>query len=184
MIYELEVAGLKRELPLFKVRDDLYIAAFIIFGDVELTCACARDLIQIAPAHDILITAEAKSIPLIHEMARQLGHNDYVVARKTPKVYMKNLLKVSVNSITTEKEQMLCIGDKEVELLRGKRVLIIDDVISTGESLAAIEKLVQEAGGEIVGKMAALAEGDAAQRDDIRYLAPLPLFGADGTPRK
>ena len=184
MTYELEVAGLKRDLPLFKVSDDLYIAAFIIFGDVELTCACARDLIQSAPAHDILITAEAKSIPLIHEMARQLGHNDYVVARKTPKVYMKNLLKVSVNSITTEKEQMLCIGDKEVELLRGKRVLIIDDVISTGESLAAIEKLVQEAGGEIVGKMAALAEGDAAQRDDIRYLAPLPLFGADGTPRK
>lgn len=180
--YRLNVAGVERELKLFPVSDTLSIAAFILFGDVELTVACARSLAALAPEHDILVTAEAKSIPLIHEMAKQLGENEYVIARKGEKVYMEDIVKVSVNSITTQKKQILCIGKRESELMRGKRVLIVDDVISTGESLAAIEKLVEAVGGNVVGKMAVLAEGDAIERKDIKVLAPLPLFDANGEP--
>ena len=180
MFHTMTIAGLKRDLPICKVTDDLYIAGFVIFGDPELTVACAAELLKKAPEYDILVTAEAKSIPLICEMARQAGDNDYVIARKTPKVYMENIIKVSVNSITTQKEQFLCIGDTEIEKMRGKRCLIVDDVISTGESLDAIERLVNESGGIIVGKMAVLAEGDAAKRDDITYLEALPLFNGDG----
>ena len=178
--YTLNVAGLKRDLPLFKVNDNLQIAAFILFGDVELTECCAKALLEKAPEYDIMVTAEAKSIPLIYEMAKQAGTNKYVIARKRPKVYMKNLLSVSVNSITTHGEQMLYIGEDDVELLKGKRVLVIDDVISTGESLKAIEKLVEKAGGTVVAKMAVLAEGDAADRLDIVALEKLPLFDKDG----
>lgn len=180
--YSIEVAGVKRDLRLFSVNDNLKIAAFILFGDVELTVACSRELLKKAPEYDILVTAEAKSIPLIHEMARQAGDNSYIIARKAPKVYMENLLKVTVNSITTQNEQHLYLGDEEVSKMRGKRCLIVDDVISTGESLAAIEKLVGEAGGIVVGKMAVLAEGDAAGREDITVLAGLPLFDSMGEP--
>ena len=178
--YELNVAGLKRDLPLCRVNDELYIGAFVMFSDVELTCACARELLKLAPKHDVLITAESKGIPLIHEMARQEGVNHYVVARKGPKLYMQNIIYTEVNSITTEKKQVLCIGSKEADMMRGKRVLIIDDVISTGESLHAIETLVEQVGGNIVGKMAVLAEGDAINREDITVLAPLPLFDSEG----
>ncbi len=178
----MEVAGLKRDLRLFSVNENLKIAAFIVFGDVELTAHCASELLKKAPEYDILVTAEAKSIPLIYEMARQAGNNDYIIARKAPKVYMENLLKVNVNSITTQKEQVLCIGDTEVNKMKGKRCLIVDDVISTGESLAAIEELVKEAGGIVVGKMAVLAEGDAIERKDITVLEKLPLFDKDGDP--
>ena len=179
--YKLKVAGVERDLELFLVRDIMFIAAFILFGDVELTVKCAAELVKKAPEHDILITAEAKSIPLIHEMARQLGENEYVIARKGPKVYMKNIVKVNVNSITTDHEQILCIGEREKKLLENKRVLIVDDVISTGESLEALEMLVEKAGGKIVGQMAVLAEGDAIERKDITVLEHLPLFNPDGT---
>ncbi len=178
--YPIEIAGVKRNLRLFNVNDNLKIAAFILFGDVEIAVASAKELLKKAPEYDILVTAEAKSIPLICEMARQAGDNDYIIARKAPKVYMENILKVNVNSITTQKEQILCIGDTEAEKMRGKRCLIVDDVISTGESLNAIESLVKEAGGIIVGKMAVLAEGDAAKRDDIIFLNRLPLFDGNG----
>lgn len=165
---------------MFPVNDKLTIAAFIIFGDVELTVNCAGELLKKVPEHDIMITAEAKSIPLIHEMARQKGVNDYVIARKKPKVYMSDIIEVSVNSITTHDEQKLYLGKEDADKLSGKRVLIVDDVISTGESLAALEKLVERAGGSIVGRAAILAEGDAAVRNDITYLEELPLFDADG----
>lgn len=178
--YTMEIAGLERELPLCKVSDNLYIAAFIMFSDVEITRACAADLLKLAPEHDIMITAEAKGIPLLYEMARQAGQNDYIVARKAPKVYMDNVVTVNVRSITTAKEQTLCLGDREVGLLRGRKVLIVDDVISTGESLEALEKLVEAAGGNIAGRMAVLAEGDAAKRDDLIYLKELPLFDKNG----
>ena len=178
--YTMEIAGLKRALPLFPVNDNLQIAAFILFGDVEITKACATELLKKAPEYDIMITAECKSIPLIYEMARQSGQNDYIIARKGPKVYMEDIITTSVDSITTAHTQSLCIGKAEVELMQGKRVLIVDDVISTGESLAAIEELVLKAGGNIVGKMAILAEGDAINRQDITVLAPLPLFNAEG----
>lgn len=179
--YPITVAGVKRNLPLCKVSDDLYIGAFVIFGDVELTMAAASELLKIAPPHDIMITAESKGIPLLYEMARQSGENKYLIARKSPKLYMKNVFSTEVNSITTAKKQTLYIDSDDVELMRGKRVLIIDDVISTGESLRAVEKLVKQAGGIVAGRMAILAEGDAKYRDDIQYLEYLPLFNADGT---
>ncbi len=179
--YEITVAGLKRQLPICKVNDNLYIGAFIMFGDVELTVNSAKELLKVAPEHDIMITAESKGIPLIHEMARQSGVNDYIVARKAPKLYMKNLVTTKVDSITTANIQTLCIGEKEANLMKGRRVLIVDDVISTGESLKAIETLVKQVGGNIVGKMAVLAEGDAIKRTDIKVIAHLPLFNEDGT---
>ena len=178
--YTMEIAGLKRDLPLFPVNENLFIAAFILFGDVEITKASAKALLEKAPEYDIMMTAECKSIPLIYEMARQSGQNDYVIARKSPKVYMDGLITTNVDSITTAHTQSLCIGQAEIDLIKDKKVLIVDDVISTGESLAAIEELVIKAGGNIVGKMAILAEGDAADRDDIIFLEPLPLFNAEG----
>ena len=181
MTYPMHVAGLTRDLPLCKVTDNLYIGAFVIFGDVELTIACARELLKKAPEYDVLITAESKGIPLAYEMARQAGTNRYLLARKSPKLYMKNVFTVKVNSITTAKEQILCIDQDDVDFMQGKRVLIVDDVISTGESLHAVEELVKQAGGNVVGRMAILAEGEATERDDIIYLEKLPLFNADGS---
>ena len=178
--FTIDIAGMKRDLKLFTVNDSLYIAAFIMFGDVEITKHCANELLKIVPEHDIMVTAECKGIPLLYEMARQSGENNYIVARKGPKVYMEDLLTVEVDSITTDHKQTLCIGKSEIDALKGKRVLIVDDVISTGESLSALEMLVEKAGGIIVGKAAVLAEGDAMERDDIQFLAPLPLFDADG----
>lgn len=180
--YKINVAGLERDLPLCPINDKLKIGAFVIFGDVELTVASARELIKLMPEHDIMITAESKGIPLIHEMARQTGENTYVLARKKPKLYMKNIFKSTVRSITTEGEQALYIDGEDVRKMRGKRVVIIDDVISTGASLKAIEKLVDDAGGIIVAKLAILAEGDARDRDDIKYLEYLPLFNTEGDP--
>ena len=174
--YHLTVAGCERDLPICKVNDNLYIAAFVIFGDVELTVACARELVKKLPPHDIMITAESKGIPLIHEMARQSGVNDYIVARKFPKLYMSSPFSVELHSITTAKKQELFIDETDVALMKGKRVVIIDDVISTGESVKAVESLVAKADGRVVGKLTILAEGDAKDREDITYLEQLPLF--------
>ena len=181
MTYEMDIAGLKRELPLCKVTDDLYIGAFVMFGDVELTVHCAAELLKRAPEYDYIIAPEAKAIPLLYEMARQSGAERYFLARKVPKAYMTGVFEVSVKSITTMSVQRLIIDTADAELIKGKRMLIVDDVISTGESLRAMEKLVTQAGGIIVGRMAVLAEGDAADRDDIITLAPLPVFNPDGT---
>ena len=181
MYYQMEVAGLTRKLPICRVTDDLYIAGFVIFGDQELTVACARELLKKAPEYDYLITAEAKGIPLAHEMARQTNADKYFLARKAPKLYMTGVFTSSVHSITTEKEQTLYLDTADAEMMRGKRILIVDDVISTGESLMALELLVERSGGIIAGKMAVLAEGDAMDRDDLIYLEKLPLFNPDGT---
>lgn len=177
------VAGLQRELPICKVADDLYIGAFICFGDAELTVACARDLLKLVEneEYDYLFTAEAKSIPLIHEMARQSGAKKYFIARKGPKVYMPDPIHVEDKSITTAGTQRLYLGSDDAELIRGKRIVLMDDVISTGGSLLAMENLVALAGGTVVDRIAVLAEGAAAQRKDIKFLAPLPVFNADGT---
>lgn len=169
------IAGCDRELPLCPVSDKLDIAAFIMFNDVEITEKVATELLKISPEHDVVVTAEAKGIPLGYEMARQ-GCRNYVVARKGVKVYMQNPISVTVNSITTQREQKLYFGEDEINFIKGKRVLIADDVISTGESLVAIEELVEKAGGNVVGKVTVLAEGDAANRDDIIFLEKLPLF--------
>ena len=180
--HEMTIAGLTRKLPICRINEHLRIAAFVIFGDVELTCACARELLKKAPEHDIMITSESKGIPLLYEMARQSGENRYIVARKMQKLYMSDVFACKVNSITTAAEQTLYLDGKDASFLKGRRVLIVDDVISTGESLRAIETLVQHAGGIIVGKLAILAEGAAAQREDIQYLERLPLFNAEGEP--
>ena len=181
MTYEMDVAGLKRELPLCKVSDDLYIGAFVMFGDVELTVHCAAELLKRAPEYDYLIAPEAKAIPLLYEMARQSGADKYFLARKGPKAYMSGVFEVDVKSITTMSVQKLVIDTADAELIKGKRMLIVDDVISTGESLHALETLVTECGGVVAGRMAPLAEGDAAERSDIIFLNKLPLFNADGT---
>ena len=178
--YRMNIAGLMRDLPLCPLNDKLSIGAFVIFGDPELTVACARELLMRAPEYDYLLTAEAKGIPLIHEMARQHGDSTYMLARKAPKLYMTGVMEVKVRSITTAAEQKLYIDTADAEKMRGKRILIVDDVISTGESLRAIETLVNQAGGIICGKMCILAEGDAQNRDDLVYLEKLPLFTADG----
>ncbi|MEI3101773.1 MAG: phosphoribosyltransferase family protein [Oscillospiraceae bacterium] len=181
MTYEMDIAGLKRELPLCKVADDLYIGAFVMFGDVELTVHCASELLKRAPEYDYIIAPEAKAIPLLYEMARQSAADRYFLARKSAKAYMSDVFEVQVKSITTAQVQKLVLDKADADFIRGKRMLIVDDVISTGESLQAMEELVDKAGGIIAGKMAVLAEGDAQDRDDIITLAPLPLFNPDGS---
>ncbi len=181
MEYKMNIAGLERSLPLCKVADDLYIAAFILFGDVEITKAAATELLKRAPEYDIMLTAECKSIPLIYEMARQSGDDNYIIARKGTKVYMHDVISAEVNSITTAHPQVLYLDGEAVNAIKGKRVLIVDDVISTGESLKCLELLAEKAGANIVGKMAVLAEGDAAERPDIICLEKLPLFNSDGS---
>ena len=181
MTYEMDIAGLKRELPLCKVADDLYIGAFVMFGDVELTVHCASELLKRAPEYDYIIAPEAKAIPLLYEMARQSAADRYFLARKSAKAYMSDVFEVQVKSITTAQVQKLVLDKADADFIRGKRMLIVDDVISTGESLQAMEELVNKAGGIIAGKMAVLAEGDAQDRDDIITLAPLPIFNPDGS---
>ena len=181
MTYEMDIAGLKRELPLCRVTDDLYIGAFVMCGDVELTVHCAAELLKRAAEYDYLIAPEAKAIPLLYEMARQSGAEKYFVARKAAKAYMSGVFEVEVRSITTMHIQKLVIDKADAEMIKGKRVIIVDDVISTGESLHAMEELVHRAGGIIAGKMAVLAEGDAYDRTDIITLGKLPLFNADGS---
>lgn len=180
MFYRLNVAGLERELPLCPIGDNLNIGAFVLFGDVELTESCARELCKRAPEHDVMITAESKGIPLIHAMCRIAGENRYVLARKSVKLYMRDVVKCEVQSITTSARQTLYIDGADAEYMRGKRVLIVDDVISTGGSLHALEELVRQSGGIIAGKMAILAEGDAIDRKDIIVLGKLPLFDGQG----
>lgn len=180
--YTMTIAGLERSLPLCPISETLKIGAFVIFGDPELTTACAEALNARCPEHDILITAESKGIPLICEMARLNGNERYVLARKSAKLYMQNVFSAEVNSITTDHKQVLYLDGADAQRMKGKRVVIVDDVISTGESLRALETLVEKAGGNVVGRMAILAEGDATKRSDILYLEKLPLFDKDGEP--
>ena len=176
----MKIAGLERDLPLCPLNDSLMIAGFVIFGDPEITTACAEALLEKAPEYDYIITAEAKGIPLAHEMARLAGNQKYFVARKYPKLYMTGVFEAELRSITTNKVQKLYLDTADAELIKGKKILLVDDVISLGESIAAVEHLVKEAGGIVCGKMTVLAEGDAANRDDIIYLEKLPLFDKDG----
>lgn len=181
MEYKMKIAGLDRALPLCEVNADLYIGAFVMFGDAELTVACAKALLERAPEYDIILTAEAKGIPLAYEMAKQHKDSFYCVARKAPKLYMKDVFSVVVRSITTARQQTLYLDANDAEKMRGKRILIVDDVISTGESLHSLEVLAAKCDANIVGRMAVLAEGAALERGDIIYLEKLPLFNSDGT---
>lgn len=173
--YTLHVAGLTRELPVCKVNDHMDIAAFIMFSDVELTVACARDLLAKCPEFDVILTAEAKGIPIAYEMSRQSG-KQWIPARKGAKLYMREPVVIEDQSITTVGKQTLVIDKKDLDYMDGKRILIVDDVISTGGSLRALEALAAKCTGTVVGRAAVLAEGDAAQRTDIIFLEPLPLF--------
>ena len=159
--YTLHIAGLTRELPICKVNDHMDIAAFIMFSDVELTEACAAALLKKAPEFDVILTAEAKGIPLAYEMARQSGKY-WIPARKGPKLYMREPVIIEDQSITTAGKQTLVIDKKDIEYMDGKRILIVDDVISTGGSLHALETLAAKSTGTVVGCCAALGEGAAA----------------------
>lgn len=174
-VYKMTIAGCQRQLPICPISDSLDIAGFVMFGDVEVTEAAAKVLMEKCPEHDVIVTAESKGIPLAYEMAR-IGCRNYVVARKGIKAYMEEPIHVEVKSITTDHVQKLYLSKADCENLRDKRILIVDDVISTGESLAAIEELLHSVGGQVVGKACVLAEGDAKDRTDIIYLEPLPLF--------
>ena len=178
--YHMTIAGCERDLPLCPLNDTMQIAGFVMFGDPELTTACAKELLERAPAYDYLITAEAKGIPLVHEMARLAGNQKYFLARKYPKLYMTGVMEVSLRSITTNKEQKLYLDVADAALIKGKRILVVDDVVSLGDSMRALEHLVSEAGGTVCGKMSVLAEGDAMNRDDLIYLEKLPLFDKEG----
>ena len=173
--YELKVAGLTRQLPVCPLSENVYIAGFVMFSDVELTVACATELLKKVPDFDVIVTAESKGIPLAYEMSRQCGKK-YIPARKMQKLYMTNPKCVEVKSITTDAVQKLYLSGEDMAYLKGKNVLIVDDVISTGESLRALEKLVEAAEGVIVGKSAVLAEGDAANRTDLIFLEKLPII--------
>ena len=173
--YELHVAGLTRQLPICKVNDDISFAAFIMFGDVEMTVAAAKGLLEKSPEFDVIVIAESKGIPLAYEMARQSGKT-YIPARKSSKLYMHDPIEIEVKSISTAQKQTLWLDQADIDIIKGARVLIADDVISTGESLSALEELVTKAGGNIVGKAFVLAEGDAAERDDIIYLGVIPII--------
>ncbi len=180
LYYRMNIAGCERALPLCELTDELMIAAFVIFGDPELTTACAAALLEKVPEYDYMITAEAKGIPLIHEMARLAGNQRYMLARKGTKLYMRDILDVTVRSITTDREQHLYLDGPDAELMKGKRILLVDDVISLGDSMHALEELVKAAGGIVCGRATILAEGKAADRDDIVYLEKLPLFNRKG----
>lgn len=179
-VYKMDIAGMERELPICPVNENLSIGAFVMFGDVELTKHAAAELLKRAPKCDYLIAPEAKAIPLVYEMSRQSGI-PYLLARKKAKAYMSGVFRVDVQSITTAGVQTLVIDTADADKMKGRDIIIVDDVISTGESLRAMEELVGQAGGNIVCKMAVLAEGDAANREDITVLAPLPLFKPDGS---
>lgn len=174
--YDITVAGMQRSLPVVPISDKVSIASFVIFGDTEIVEPCARALAAKLPEIDYLITAEAKSIPLIYEMAKVMKMPRYIIARKSVKSYMANPIVTKVKSITTDREQMLCLDEKDIRLLKGSRVAIVDDVISTGGSIAAVETLVTQAGGTVVAKAAILAEGEAAERDDIIFLGSIPVM--------
>ena len=178
--YHMTIAGCERDLPMCPLNESMMIAGFVIFGDPELTTACAEELLKRVPEYDYMITAESKGIPLVHEMARLAGNQKYFLARKAPKLYMTGILQVDVHSITTAKEQKLFLDIADAAIMKGKRILLVDDVVSLGDSMRALEQLVLTAGGEIAGRATILAEGDAASREDLIYLEKLPLFDKNG----
>ena len=174
--YTLHVAGLTRELPIIKLSYDLSIASFVILGDTEIVKKTAPMIAKKLPEVDFIVTAEAKGIPLAYEISKILNLDEYIVARKSVKAYMEEPIEVEVNSITTTNSQKLYLNNQDANKIKGKRVVLIDDVISTGQSLKALERLVEKAGGKVLAKAAILAEGDAKDRKDIIFLEALPTF--------
>lgn len=174
--YNLKVCGLERKLPFVKLDENTAYASFVVISDTELIERAGEDLAEQANGAEIILTIEAKGIALAYEISRKLKMKDFVVVRKSVKPYVKSYLQDAVHSITTEGEQEIFLDESDAAKLKGKRVAIVDDVISKGESLAAAERLVERAGGEVCSRLAILAEGKAADRDDITFLEKLPLF--------
>ena len=175
--YQLQVGPLTRRLPVMPISDTMAIASFVLLGDAELTDYAAEELAKKVPAEfDYFVTLESKGIPLAQELSRLTGHQEYVVLRKSVKDYMRAPLTVPVKAITTSAPQILALDGADADKLVAKRVVIVDDVISSGGSLSAAEQLVSRAGATVVSRLAILAEGDAVKRTDIDYLAELPLF--------
>lgn len=175
--YTITIAGITRHLPLFEVAPGVRIAILNILGDTELVQAVARELARRLRGiqADVLVTAEAKSIPLIHELAVQMGL-PYVVLRKAYKPYMGEALQAETLSITTGKPQTLYLDEKDRRLIQGKRVILVDDVISTGSTLQGMRLLVEKAGATTVAQAAILTEGERAKWQDIIALGHLPVF--------
>lgn len=174
--YTLKIGDLERKLPIIKLSEDLSIASFVILGDTEIVEKTAPLIAEKLPKIDYIVTAEAKGVPLAYEISKILNLKSYIVARKSVKAYMKDVIEAEVNSITTTNPQKMYLNGEDAEKIKGKNIALIDDVISTGESLSTIEYLVKKAGGNVVAKAAILAEGDAKNRKDIIFLQELPLF--------
>ena len=174
--YHLKVCGLTRELPYIPIDEHMAYASFVVLGDTELVVKAAKELAAMVKDADIVLTAEAKGIALAHEITRNLGRKEFIVARKSVKSYMQDPIEEVLHSITTNGEQRLYLDQCDVEKVRGKRVCLVDDVISTGESLQAMENLLHHVGAEVAYRLAILAEGKAADRKDITFLERLPLF--------
>jgi len=175
--YAIEIAGLKRELRLFEIKPGLRIAILNILGDTELVQACAKELSKKLKdtEYDVLVTAEAKSIPLAHALSVETK-KPYVILRKAYKPYMGDALKAETLSITTGQPQMLILDEKDRELIQGKKVVILDDVISTGSTLQGMRMILEKAGASVAREAAILTEGDRAQWMHIISLGHLPLF--------
>ena len=179
--YHLEVCGVTRELPFVPISDTMAFASFVIISDTELISACAGPLAEKIGPVDAIVTPEAKGIALAYEVSRRLGLKDFIVVRKSVKSYMKDYVSEEVRSITTKGVQHLYLDRAAADKIRGRRVCVLDDVISTGESLRAVESLVKKAGADVTCRAAVLAEGEAADRRDIVFLQKLPLFSVDAS---
>ena len=175
--YSIEIAGVKRELPLFEIKPGLSIAILNILGDTELVAACARELAKKVKGvdFDIIMTAEAKSIPIAHMLAVETK-KPYIVLRKLYKPYMGDAIQAETLSITTGQPQVLILDEKDRSLIQGKKVLVVDDVISTGSTLQGMHMILDKANATIAGEAAILTEGDRAQWMHIHALGHLPLF--------
>ncbi len=176
-VHTVDIKGFKAELPILPLPSGISIAFFNLHGDNELTEHCGKELAKELSDCEVLITAESKGLQLTHCVARELGQRYYAVARKTKKLYMQDGIEITIeSSITTGKEQKLYLSKHDVDLIKGKKVGIVDDVVSTGASLRGLEDLVVKAGGIIHKKAFVLAEADAAERKDVIFLASIPVF--------
>ncbi len=175
--HKVDLQGFEAYLPILPLPSGIKIAFFNLHGDSAMTEHCGKKLAELVKDCDVLITAESKGLQLTHCVARELGHRYYAVARKTKKLYMQDGIEIVIDaSITTGKEQRLYLSKHDADLIKGKKVGIVDDVVSTGASLLGLEKLVKEAGGIVHKKAFVLAEDSAADREDVVYLASIPIF--------
>lgn len=182
MNYSITIGDTHRELPIMAISQDTAIASFVLLGDDELSNSAAKQLLPKLPKDfDYIVTMESKGIPLAHDLSLLTNHPRSIVIRKSVKDYMKDPLTTPVKSITTGKPQELVLNGEDARLIKGKKIILVDDVVSTGGSMKAASNLLQQVNANIIARVAILAEGDAAKRKDLIYLQPLPLFNLDGS---